>query len=514
VYLNLTEFMTVASQIPFLSPQTLLSLGGGGELNILQDCYEKLSTLGFILNLPLTLPKIALSQLYTPIQARDWVQRFRTMRDRFFLEDLSILTRRELKEKFDWMEDIFNRTGEIMLSCASNALSSYVGVATVLKQLFGNESGKELQHLFGGLTELLSAEPGYAILRLAQIVRRHKALEEVFHRHEPQDILRILKNVENSAEFLVALNEFLRKFGHRAPREAEISTPRWREDPTFIISIVQRHLSGPHIPDPDRLESRRISLRTQAEKRVLDRLPRPFQWTFRKILSYAHRAYRLREALRGAVVDTLSMYRRMVLESGNRLVEAKLAADREDAFFLKKDEIFRFLMGNCHEDIPLRIAARRAAYEVFVRAPDPPDTFVLHNGDMIPSRTTEVMLTSPVLSGLGGSSGVVTGTARVIRDPKDGKDLKHGEIMVAPYTDVGWTPLFLIASGVVMDIGGPLSHSTIVAREYGIPAVVNVKHGTTVIRTGDKVTIDGDRGLVYLHENQRMDASETQSDRK
>jgi pyruvate,water dikinase len=104
----------------------------------------------------------------------------------------------------------------------------------------------------------------------------------------------------------------------------------------------------------------------------------------------------------------------------------------------------------------------------------------------------------------------VTGPARVIFDPS-AKDtqIRPGEILVAPFTDVGWTPLFLAAAGVVMDRGGPLSHSCIVAREYGIPAVVNTKIASSTIRTGDIITLDGNAGLVYLPKGRQQDDSST-----
>jgi rifampicin phosphotransferase len=102
------------------------------------------------------------------------------------------------------------------------------------------------------------------------------------------------------------------------------------------------------------------------------------------------------------------------------------------------------------------------------------------------------------LVGLAAASGSVEGIARVLRTPGDAAEFRAGEVLVAPYADVGWSPLFTCATAVVTDLGGPLSHASVVAREYGVPAVVNVKVGTRVIKTGDRIRVDGDAGVVEL----------------
>jgi len=104
------------------------------------------------------------------------------------------------------------------------------------------------------------------------------------------------------------------------------------------------------------------------------------------------------------------------------------------------------------------------------------------------------------LEGTGCSQGIVTGRARVVFDPNECPDLKEGEILVAPVTDPGWTPLFVIAGGLVMELGGTLSHGVIIAREYGIPAVVGVENATKIVKTGQTITVDGNKGLVYIKE--------------
>ena len=117
-----------------------------------------------------------------------------------------------------------------------------------------------------------------------------------------------------------------------------------------------------------------------------------------------------------------------------------------------------------------------------------------------PIHKEEEIAETHVLKGLPVSPGRVTGPARVIMDPRRDPHLEEGEILVAPVTDTGWTPLFILAKGLVVDVGGLLSHGSIVAREYGIPGVLNVMVGTKLIKTGQIITVDGAKGEVYLHE--------------
>jgi pyruvate,water dikinase len=168
-------------------------------------------------------------------------------------------------------------------------------------------------------------------------------------------------------------------------------------------------------------------------------------------------------------------------------------------FFLVDVEVRQWLKGQGAQDLAPRVAIRRAAYEAFCATPDPPETFLLREGHIVVTDQELDQEDAQVLEGLPGSPGRVTGRARVIVDPGLPESrLEPGEILVAPFTDVGWTPLFLAASGVVMDKGGPLSHSCVVAREYGIPAVVNARRATALIQTGDLITLDGDSGVIYL----------------
>jgi pyruvate,water dikinase len=211
------------------------------------------------------------------------------------------------------------------------------------------------------------------------------------------------------------------------------------------------------------------------------------------LLRAAHRFIALREELKGCTVRMTTHLRGIGLEGGRRLQAAGVLGSAGDAAFLTLGELVRTVETADAEDIRRRVARRRREYERNLSI-ELPETFT---GRPEPARVGSAE-PGDELRGIPVSPGRITGRARVVLDPS-GVRIEAGEILVAPITDTGWTPLFAFAAGLVVDLGGQLSHGSIVAREFGLPAVVNVKSGTKDIATGDRITVDGDEGLVIVH---------------
>ncbi|MBM4371409.1 MAG: hypothetical protein FJ098_07120, partial [Deltaproteobacteria bacterium] len=479
VYLNLSEFMSVASQIPLLSPEALLEMGGGGGLEALEGTYRRLSPSAFLARLPATATRLLSSQVTTPARVALWAPRVREFRERFHRAPLARLEDRELLAWFRRVEEVFNRTGTLLLEVSSHFLMSYVLTAGMLQATLGAEGREQEKRLFSGLSGLRSAEPGLDLLRMARRVAGDPALRRLVRQTPAGDLAGVLASSPDARSLGVAFEAFLQSHGHRAIREAELSVPRWREDPSFPLGVLGAYVAAEHLPDPDALLAARQAAREEATREVLARLPRGTRGFFLRILRASQHAARTREALRSDVVHTLGFYRRLAQEVGQRLVaEGRLAA-REDVFLLTLGELVDVVDHRPDPDLMVRLEARRLEQRAFLSIPDPPDWFVLERGRILP-RAAEEDPAAPdpgdglVLEGLGGSPGVAVGRACVLRGDSDREQLRAGDILVAPYTDVGWTPLFLLTAGVVTDLGGPLSHSCVVAREYGIPTVVNV----------------------------------------
>ncbi|MFU8802528.1 MAG: PEP/pyruvate-binding domain-containing protein [Bradymonadaceae bacterium] len=515
VFLNLTQFMSVASGIPILKPERLFSMAGGGGVELVKDIYEQRSQKQFWRRLPATIPKIIAAQLSMPLVSRMWGRYFTECVDEFFDRDLSLLDTDELLGELDHIDTLFDRTGLVMLTTSSNFLMSYIVTAELLRLLGGPQAAQRERELFAGM-DVKSAEPGLALLELGRLVRRSLRLRRLLAGTPPADVpdaLAALAEEDDVAEFLAALDDFRFRYGHRAPREAELATPRWHEEMGFLFEVLKSFVEAPHLPSSIEVERDRRRGREGANEIIETFFFGPFKGIFRLIWTFARTNAKLRESMRDRVVESLDLYRRFFRECGRRMTELDILCAQDDVFFLTYEEIRGWLKDPAtSHDFAVRVLVRRTIFDAFRKQPDPPDTFLLRGTEIIPEDDIAVRIQTGEeegggmyleIRGLPGSSGKATGRARVIHDPNtEDATIRPGEILIAPYTDVGWTPLFLTASAVVMSLGGPLSHSCIVAREYGIPTVVNAKRATEIIRTGDLVTVDGDRGVVYVRQSE------------
>jgi len=192
----------------------------------------------------------------------------------------------------------------------------------------------------------------------------------------------------------------------------------------------------------------------------------------------------------------IHLVKKVIYEMAARLVAQGVLEQEEDIFFLTKAELLGLCQGRTVDAAQL-VPRRRKEYERN-KTVTLPVTFTGRPKPVEPKATG--VPASRVLKGLSVSPGLVTGKARVILDPAKDAHIESGEILVAPVTDASWTPLFLMAKAIVVDVGGLLSHGSVVAREYGIPGVLNVLTGTKVIKTGQTITVDGAKGEVYIHD--------------
>ena len=290
---------------------------------------------------------------------------------------------------------------------------------------------------------------------------------------------------------------FLRRYGHRAVAEIDLGVPRWAEDPSHIIGMIANYLrlTDPELAPP--VQFRRGQQAAEAMiTELVDRAARHSRPRARLIdfaLRRARRLIGLRESPKYLLIVALSALRTHLLQVGRVLVEQGSLAAAEDIFFLDYAEARRALDGERFADL---VTERRAAYAVELRRRHVP-RLLMSDGTEPEAVATPAIRSDGALAGSPASAGTVTGPARVVLDPV-GAHLEPGEILVAPSTDPGWTPLFLTAGGLVMEMGGSNSHGAVVAREYGIPAVVGVPDATSRIETGQLITVDGASGLVTV----------------
>jgi rifampicin phosphotransferase len=510
-YLNLSRFMQISAQVPFLTPRALLQVSGGASdaaIELLQRQTENVSTRRFITRLPFVAPSILARQARLDVEVAAYEKDAERSRRALDEMDLGILPDDALVTTLNTASALLDRTGTLMLECASASLASHLGLARLLDQVAarrtsvrddvtvspfaqsseGATSGAALaQALTGGVRELDSAAPGVALARLAEIAR-----------NEPDVLERLLQGIvrgpmdlpEGSARR--ALERFLDMYGDRAVREAELSTPRWREDPSPVISMLVSSLRASE-GEASRALARARAHSDREMAQLETRLGPVQMYAVRTLVNRTQQFTRLRERMRTWVTRVLGMLRFIALDIDRRLRRIDPSLQEGAVFFCSFDELVQALRSG-HADVGHVVRLRRAEHLRDAARPDPPSTFI--------GRPPPVQIPPSAgknLQGLPASSGVVEGPARVLSPGSLNLDaVNPGEVLVARTTDIGLSPLFLVAAAVVTEMGGPLSHAAVVAREYGVPAVVNVAGATVAIRTGDLVRVDGDRGTVEI----------------
>lgn len=490
IYLNLTEFMAIASQVPGLRPKTLLSLGGGGEVERLEADLERRGRIGFIARLPMTASRFARENYRIGERVKEFEAYFADEDRRIGHLDLRILSSLALAKTLQDVMRLLDASGAIMLTCYGNLLSSVVALRAVLKVVAGDRAEALQRDLFTGLADVESAAPGMSLWHIAEMARADAPSRDLLLREDPAS-LRVEALPEGPTRR--ALERFLEAYGHRGAREAEIAAPRWAEDPSLLFATLAIHLRRPPgVDKPIDVERRLRGVREQAMAELERRLPIAGRSALRHLVALVQRFTRMRERLRDYVVRVLGMIRRVALDASRRIEVREPAAGPDAAFYLTLAELGAVLRGD-HDRVAALVDRRRRGVERNRAMPDPPDTFV-----GFPPPVPEPPPSRDLLEGLAASAGRCEGLARRLDTAADAASLQAGEILVASCADVGWSPLFLVAGAVVTDLGGPLSHASIVLREYGVPAVVNVKVGMRLIETGDRLIVDGDEGTVRI----------------
>ena len=367
----------------------------------------------------------------------------------------------------------------------------------------GQREPGELQAVLRGLPNNVTTEMDLELWVLAASIRKHPDSTAVFADVALPELARRYRSGELPAVVQAGLSAFLGRYGHRAVAEIDLGMPRWSDDPTHLLGVLANYLrlDGP-AQAPDRqfhkaareaeVQVERLVAAARKRSRLRARLVRG---ALRRTRMFAG----LRELPKYHIVEALAAVREQLAAVGGELAEAGRIDAPEDVFFLDLAEAHRGLNGTRLQGV---VQQRRAAYETElgrrhiprVLLSDGTEPEALQSG---PGNSDggQYGAAAEVLSGTPASAGTVTGRARVILDPQ-GAHLEPGEILVAPSTDPGWTPLFLTAGGLVMEMGGPNSHGAVVAREYGIPAVVGLPDATSRITTGHSITVDGAAGTV------------------
>jgi phosphohistidine swiveling domain-containing protein len=378
------------------------------------------------------------------------------------------------------------------------AFATGLGAYALAGKLLGDlAADHERLVVLRGLPHNPTTEMDLALWALAQEVRGDPAAARTVRETPSEQLAGEYHDGTLPAKLQTGLAGFLRRYGHRGVAEIDLGLPRWSEDPTYIIGVLANYL---RFDDPElapEVQFRRAA--RQAEEMVAELTRRASREGRLRgalvgfLLNRARALAGLREVPKFFAVLILTRARALLSEIGEDLTRSGRLEKSDDIFFVTVPEARSALEG---KDLRPVVRERRADYERELKRRRVPRV-LLSDGTEPAGETRDEAGAGNVLRGTPASGGVVTGTARVVLDPS-GAALEPGEILVAPSTDPGWTPLFLTAGGLVMEMGGPMSHGAIVAREYGIPAVVGVADATERIATGGRITVEGSAGTVAI----------------
>jgi pyruvate,water dikinase len=372
-------------------------------------------------------------------------------------------------------------------------LGSYVLAGRLLRGLATDD---ERQAVLRGLPHNPTTEMDLALWALAAEVHADPDLARIVCETPSERLARHYQSKVLRRKLQSLLEGFLRDYGHRGVAEIDLGVPRWSEDPTHIFGVLANYL---RLEDPalaPDVQFRRAAREAEETVRELTRRAAHKGHLRGVLVGFLLRRVRalagLREAPKFYLVLLLARARALLWAAGEELARAGRLESAEDVFFLILPEVRRALTGG--DPRPL-VRERRADYEHELKRRRVPR--ILLSDGTEPADAPAAQTDDGALQGAPASAGLVTARARVILDPSDAA-LEPGEILVAPATDPGWTPLFLTAGGLVMEMGGAMSHGAVVAREYGIPAVVGVPDATERIATGDRVMVDGSVGTISV----------------
>ncbi|MFJ4210768.1 PEP/pyruvate-binding domain-containing protein [Paenarthrobacter sp. NPDC089675] len=370
-------------------------------------------------------------------------------------------------------------------------------LALVRKILGPEVSYNELQTVIRGLPNNVTTEMDLALWDLASRIRRDPEAVDFFGARTAAGLSDAYKAGTLPPRSQSGVEKFLATYGHRAVAEIDLGMPRWSEDPTHILGVIANYLRlEPGAAAPDQQFEKAATEAGEQVSRLVARARSKspvHAMIVRAALDRTRRFAGLRELPKYNLVLGLAAARAQLLAIGAELAKEGLIDGEGDIFFLDFNDVELALAGTGLQPL---VAERREAYQLELRRRHIPR--VLLSDGTEPEATGMLGGKGNVSGGLAGSpasAGSVTAPARVILDPV-GAHLEPGEILVAPSTDPGWTPLFLTAGGLVMEMGGPNSHGAVVAREYGIPAVVGVPDATVRLATGQTITVDGAAGTV------------------
>ncbi|MFS1184004.1 phosphoenolpyruvate synthase [Bacillus velezensis] len=401
---------------------------------------------------------------------------------RFILEDIQ-----ELKKI------LFNPKSSVLIRTAMDA-SSWINEK--MNEWLGEKNAADT--LSQSVPHNITSEMGLALLDVADVIRPYPEVIAYLENVKDDHFLDGLVKFEGGRETRDAIYAYLSKYGMRCAGEIDMTRTRWSEKPTALVPMILNNLKNfePNASQRKFEQGRQEALKKEQE--LLDRLkqlPDGEQKAkeTKRMIRIIRNFSGFREYPKYGMISRYFVYKQALLKEAEQLAEAGVIHEKEDIYYLTFEELQEVVRTN-KLDYQI-ISTRKGEYKVYEKLAPP--RVITSDGEIITGEYKRENLPAGAIAGLPVSSGVIEGRARVILNMEDA-DLEDGDILVTSYTDPSWTPLFVSIKGLVTEVGGPMTHGAVIAREYGLPAVVGVENATQLIKDGQRIRVHGTEGSIEI----------------
>ncbi|HET6252921.1 MAG TPA: phosphoenolpyruvate synthase, partial [Puia sp.] len=342
----------------------------------------------------------------------------------------------------------------------------------------------------------VTSEMGLGLLHVTDVIRPYPEVIDYLQHTKDDDLLAGLLRLEGGKEVRAAFDAYLQKYGMRCAGEIDITRTRWSERPGILVPLILSNLKNQELNAGHRKFEQGRQEAAQKEQDLLDRLsllPDGAEKAkeTKRMVAILRDFIGYREYPKYSIVCHLFAYKQALLKEAERLVQAGVISAKEDIYYFTFEELRTSNLD------PRLIGKRKAEYERYESLTPP--RVITSDGEIIQGKYKHENLPARALAGLAVSSGIAEGRARVIFNLEDA-EITEGDILVTTFTDPSWTPSFVSIKGLVTEVGGLMTHGAVIAREYGLPAVVGVEHATRLIKDGQWIRVNGTAGYIEILE--------------
>jgi pyruvate,water dikinase len=349
----------------------------------------------------------------------------------------------------------------------------------------------------------ITSEMGLALLDVADVIRPYPEVINYLQHVKSDNFLDELIQFKGGKETRDAINNYLSKYGMRCAGEIDITKPRWSEKPITLVPLILSNIKNfePNAGSRKFEQGKQEALKKEQE--LLDRLRNPDSYRepdgeqkakeTKEKIDLVRSFIGYREYPKYGKINRYFVYKQALLKEAEQLVQANVIHEKEDIYYLSFEELHEVV--RTHKLDCQLISQRKEEYKLYEKLTPP--RVITSDGEIITGKYKRENIPAKAIVGLPVSAGVIEGRARVILNLEDA-NLEEGDILVTSFTDPSWTPLFVSIKGLVTEVGGLMTHGAVIAREYGLPAVVGVENATRLIKDGQRICVNGTEGYVEI----------------